>query len=302
MNANAAVLVNQSSTTVYQIERAILAFIAGFSSPYTRDTYGRGLKQFFAWTEANGLDPFGEDCRKLTIEMWLRNLEDRGLARNTRALSYAILSSFFKWAVEEGVCLTDPTARVKAPRKEDPVLPAMDKADMHRFLKSAQEILNPYEVALLLTMCLTTVRVGTICRADIEAMWSDRWQHYLRVTAKGDKVQDIPLQSLVVEAIEEAIGDRTSGPLFLNRAGNRMERANVARAIRKAAKHAGIAKHLTPHSLRRSGIQIAIDEGENLRDLQKLTGHASMKTLLMYDRRELDPMRSPSYTIMRAVA
>ena len=67
---------------------------------------------------------------------------------------------------------------------------------------------------------------------------------------KGGKVVTIPLAPRTARAIDLAIGERTDGPVFLAGDGRRLDRHGAGRIVRKVARRAGIAKTVTPHTLR----------------------------------------------------
>ena len=58
-------------------------------------------------------------------------------------------------------------------------------------------------------------------------------------------------------AIDLAIGERTSGPVFLAAGGRRLDRHGAGRIVRKVARRAGIGKPVTPHTLRHAFITAA---------------------------------------------
>ena len=95
----------------------------------------------------------------------------------------------------------------------------------------------------------------------------------------------LPLDDLSLgRAVDLAAGERTSDPLLLTRAGNRMNRHAATRIVRRLAKRAGISKHISPHSLRHSFITAALDAGVPLRDVQIAAHHADPRTTTRYDR------------------
>lgn len=56
------------------------------------------------------------------------------------------------------------------------------------------------------------------------------------------------------------------------------------RVVRRVAKRAGITRTVTPHTLRHTFVQLSLDAGAELRDVQEAAGHADPRTTTLYDR------------------
>ena len=147
------------------------------------------------------------------------------------------------------------------------------------------------EHALISLLALNGLRVSEATGADIEQLGLERGHRTLTITRKGGKVVTIPLAPRTARAIDLAISERTGGPVFLAADGRRLDRHGAGRIVRKVARRAGIAKAITPHTLRHAFITAALDAGVPLRAvLDDLSG---LGLLVVDGYADLDPSGRP---------
>lgn len=65
----------------------------------------------------------------------------------------------------------------------------------------------------------------------------------------------------------------------------------VQAAVKRAAENAGIAKRVTPHTLRHCYATHLLQAGANIRDVQELLGHADVSTTMIYTHVQAAPVR-----------
>jgi integrase/recombinase XerD len=106
-------------------------------------------------------------------------------------------------------------------------------------------------------LALNGLRISEALGADIEALAVQRGHRTLTIIRKGGKLVTIPLAPRTARAVDLAIAERTSGPILARPDGRRLDRHDAARIVRRAARRAGIAKHLGPHTLRHAFITAA---------------------------------------------
>lgn len=80
--------------------------------------------------------------------------------------------------------------------------------------------------------------------------------------------------------------------LFVStRSGGPLDDADIVRIVQKAARRAGIAKHITPHTLRHS-IATHLLQGEaDIRQIQKLLGHRRLTSTEIYTHVEIGDLQ-----------
>ena len=120
----------------------------------------------------------------------------------------------------------------------------------------------------------------------------------LEVTRKGGKTARVPFAPPVVPTLDDYVGHRTSGPIFIagddgHRYSYQLAYEQLGRLCRTAKLPAGV----TPHSLRHSYATESLRLGAALQDVQDALGHADPRTTRRYDRSRHNLDRSPNYLL-----
>jgi integrase/recombinase XerD len=282
-----------------QPERLALAgFLAGYRG-LTREAYALDLRQFTTWCRTRSLPLFA--VRRADIESFARELEVRGRARATVTRRLCTIAGFYKYAVEEELLEHSPAAHVRRPRVDyESHAVALDRNELGALLVAAG--LGPLEHALISLLALNGLRVSEATGADIEHLGLECGHRTLTITRKGGKVVTVPLAPRTAQAIDLVIGEHTGGPVLLASDGRRLDRHSAGRIVRKIARRAGIAKTVTPHTLRHAFITAALDAGVPLRDVQEAASHADPRTTMRYDRARGSLDRHATYIVAAYVA
>ena len=90
--------------------------------------------------------------------------------------------------------------------------------------------------------------------------------------------------------------------MFLAADGRRLDRHGAGRIVRRVAREAGIAKSVTPHTLRHAFITAALDAGVPLRDVQEAASHADPRPTMRSDRARGSLDRHATYIVAAYIA
>jgi integrase/recombinase XerD len=253
------------STTTTAVERyqpaltdtermTLLGFLAGYRG-YTRDAYALDLRQFTTWCWRHQQRLF--DVRRVDIECFVRDLEDRGKARATVARRLCTIAGFYRYAEEEGVIERSPAVHIRRPRIDyESHVAQLDRNELGVILVTAG-LSSPRDHALVSLLALNGLRVSEAIGIDIENLGMERGHRTLTVLRKGGKLVTMPLAPRVARAVDLAIGERLEGPVFVDHERQRLDRHAAGRIVRRIAKRADITKRVGPHTLRHAFITAA---------------------------------------------
>jgi site-specific recombinase XerD len=154
-------------------------------------------------------------------------------------------------------------------------------------------------------MALTTAYAGGLRVAELAALRPcdiDSARMLIHVEhGKGQKARIVPLSTILLGRLRVYWKEcRSKLPksewLFPGKGGHQLHDTTIQKACQRAAKAAGLKKHITPHTLRHSFATHLLEAGTDLRTVQALLGHAHLSTTVIYThvrRRLVTATKSP---------
>lgn len=271
-------------------------------SPHTVAAYRRDLAAYTAFLEAVGI-PDPALVERSDVEAFARSLRERepALAASSVARMLSAVRGLHRFAVDEGLATSDPSAQVRPPKAARRLPKAITVEEVGAILAAASgdEPAQLRDRALLELLYGTGARVSEATALDVDDASAALETGLVRLTGKGRKQRLVPLGSYAREALDAylvrgrpAFARGRTPALFLGARGARLSRQHAWLILRDAAATAGVdAPHLSPHTLRHSFATHLLHGGADVRVVQELLGHASVATTQIYTKVTVDVLR-----------
>jgi integrase/recombinase XerD len=280
---------------------AVAAYLARFKGS-SRDHTDSDLRCYLTWCAGHGLDPLA--ARRPHLELYIRWMQEvRRFKPSTVSRRFSVTAGFYRTCVIDGILEHSPAEHVRRPAvpPESPTL-GFTHLQFEALLTTARQSANPCDFALVAMLGLLGLRIFEATGADISDLGEEHGHRVLRVCGKGTKIMLIPLPPAVGRALDQAVANRTSGPILLNSRGARMDRHAATRRLRRLAQQAGVRiTRPHPHMLRHTFVT-SFDAGVDLRDVQIAARHADPRTTMRYDRARKNLDRHPNYILAAYMA
>lgn len=257
-------------------------------SAHTRSAYATDIGAFHAWLQDRGIG-LATAGREALLDHLGWRLE-RGYTARSSARFLSALRGFYRYLLREQLIERDPTLDVELPRLGKPLPKSLSEADVEALL-AAPDVDTPLGLrdrALLEVLYAAGLRVSELVGLTREQV--NLRQGVVRVFGKGSKERLVPLgdealdwlQRYLAEARPQLLAGRPCEALFPSQRGEQMTRQTFWYRIKRHAQAAGIAKPLSPHTLRHAFATHLLNHGADLRVVQMLLGHSDLSTTQIY--------------------
>lgn len=275
--------------------------------------YGRDLRRYRDHLARRGLRSL-HDVDEATLGEFaaaLRSGDDEHppLAAASVARMLVAVRSLHRFAASEGEVDEDVSQPVRPPAPPRRLPKALTVDQVTAVLAAAagpdsaesddlgQRVRRLRSAALLELLYGTGARISEAVGLDIDDL-DLGGNPSVRLHGKGGRDRVVPLGRCAVAALSAyltrgrpALVTPASGAaVFLSRRGGRLSRQSAWSALRAAAEAAGVAG-VSPHVLRHSFATHLLDGGADIRVVQELLGHASVRTTQIYTMVTVDRLR-----------
>ncbi|PLS25880.1 tyrosine recombinase XerC [Bifidobacterium imperatoris] len=262
------------------------------------------------------------DLNEITLDdlrSWMAS-ESRNHARSSMARKTVAVRGFFSWGYEHGIMRTNQAATLLTPSipntlpsvltevqaeqlmdQADADDASVDEADSNNNNETGLEVRMRAETqrntAILELLYATGIRIAELIALNVHDV--DFANRTIKVTGKGNKQRVVPFGAPAMRALEIWLVEgraklenlNSADALFLGARGGRLNQRVARDVVHKAAQEAGVPD-ISPHALRHSAATHMLDGGADLREVQELLGHASLKTTQRYTHVSIEQLKT----------
>lgn len=226
--------------------------------------------------------------------------ESRNLKPSTIRRRLACVRTFARWLEKEELISESPFPRMDLKLRVPKQLPrALGRDQITRIARHIPD--NPSSgtpatrhlgslvdrtTALSIKLMLATgIRVSELSRINVGDVSADAKS--IRIFGKGSRERTVFVGSkTLADDIRRHIAELDCGdhnaPLVLNNRGGRLSPQTLRLRLRRLSSDLGISPHVTPHRFRHTAATTLIEEGVDIRFVQRLLGHSSIATTELY--------------------
>jgi integrase/recombinase XerD len=265
-------------------------------SENTRSAYAADIRDFLQYLQRHSIRSVNSVERRHLIDFLLSE-KARGLQTTSLSRRLVAIKVFFRHLHREGLLNGNVADDMESPRLWKVLPDTLTYKEVERLLKAPDKNkrYGLRDRALLEVFYGTGLRVSELASLRIHDLHLG--EGYLRCIGKGNKERVVPINSsatallkrYLAELRPKLLPDPDAPELFVSSRGTSFSRQGLWKLIRGYARKAGIAKSVTPHTLRHSFATHLLANGAPLRVIQEMLGHADISTTQIYTH--VDPAR-----------
>lgn len=276
------------------------------SSRHTIISYRNDLLQLLDFVAAeHGIDPDDVNLNsvdRLTIRLWMGELSDKGITRNSIARKVAAVRSFFKHCYKRGYVEKNPAHLLIVPKKKKRLPVTIPPEDIKKMMELAEE--NSPEVhqerAILELFYSSGIRLSELVNLNVNDV--DVRQSQVTVLGKGNRQRVIPIGRKALQAynnhlktrsrlLTKSSGNDDKKALFIASKGGRIYPRKVQRIIKDYLIKTSEVTQKSPHILRHSFATHMLDAGADIRMIKEFLGHSDLNSTQIYTHTSMERLQ-----------
>jgi len=250
----------------------------------TLQAYRRDVEALLQLADGRALATLApQDIRRFVGRLHGQGLSGRSIARHLSAWR-----GLYRWLARHHGVRANPVEGIRAP-KSPITLPRSLSPDQAQALLEAEvgSLLEVRDVAMFELFYSSGLRLAELAALDVGG-GLDLTEALVNVTGKRQRQRSVPVGGKALDAVRAWLAVRgqvaaaAEKALFVSRTGARLSSAGIRSRLAHRARLIGLGIHVHPHMLRHSFASHLLQSSGDLRAVQELLGHASIRSTQVY--------------------
>lgn len=232
-------------------------------SKKTIKSYTYFIERFLKYSNDKELN---EDIVKDYLQILIRKQNPSTVSSNLSAIEF-----FFENVLNKKI-------KLKHPKRNKPIPEILTVEEAKRLIEVTKNIKHKLIIKLLYGCGLRVSELVNLKRHDFN--FQEELIHI--ELSKGRKDRFVKIPDSIKEDLKNYSSLNNEDIFFPSSRGSKLTTATIQKIVRNSAKRAGINKNVHPHTLRHSFATHLLEQGIDLKIIQKLLGHSDIKTTQIY--------------------
>jgi len=211
------------------------------------------------------------------------------MKKRTQNYYLIAIRMFLKYLMKQGLSVYSPD-HIELAKTAERHIDHLDVSELQRMLDVSKK--HPRNHAIMHMLFSTGLRVSELCSLNRDI---DLNKDEMTIRGKGDKIRIVFLSPHAKTSVREYLNNRTDmdealfiqeGPRVVKleeqNVSLRLTSRSVERLVKQIAIESGIAKKVTPHTIRHSFATDLLRNGADIRSVQIMLGHSNIATTQIY--------------------
>ena len=260
----------------------------------TVESYRKNLGQFKRYLVTTKVNDLRQVSKKI-IQKYKAEVMLEKNAMETKALKLRPVKRLFEYLVDENRLFINPTVGlVETCRKNRKIGVVLTITEIKKLMEQpnlsySMEVRNR---AIMEVFYSTGIRLNELISLTVHDIdFKDKVIHIRK--AKGRKQRVVPVGKSALKYLKEYLDkvrpkhskkQPKERALFLKNTGMPIQSQNIQQALREYRDKAKLKKPVSPHTFRRTCATHLIQQGADIRYVQKLLGHRNLRTTQTYTK------------------
>lgn len=254
----------------------------------TINSYKNDLIKFKEFLLGNDINDFSN--QKIDSKLVLSFFSSLELSSSSKTRLLSSLKGFYQFLINSAFLFHSPFVGIKNTKIKETIPNTLNEHEVEAILKTIDTNtligIRNYAIIDLLYSC--GLRVSELTNLRMNQIIPNR--QALRVKGKGSKERIVIIGDLAYESLSKYlkfvrphfISKESEEYIFLSYRGKKLDRQYIFDMIKELTMKTNINKKVSPHTFRHSYATSMLNNGADLRSIQKLLGHQNIETTQVY--------------------